>query len=243
MTRCVPVRRTDRVRRGARRVVVGREPVRAPLPHVAGHVVQPEAVRRERVDRRGAVPAVGAACSRPGTLPATRSCGARRRARARRPTGTAAARARRGPRTPTRPRSAAGSPAHAQYACASSHETWTTGWSLRSVEVRLRALGVRPVRAEHLAPPRRAGRRRGCPGSRRAAGRRTRTTSRTARRRSRDRSPATNCRKSRVRDRLGVDEERPQRHLVDRALAVGLRSRESSVPMRNAPPSSRTISR
>ena len=58
MTRCVP----RRVRAGSRRAVavVRRvEPVGAPLPHVAGHVVQPEAVRREGVDRRRAGEAVG----------------------------------------------------------------------------------------------------------------------------------------------------------------------------------------
>src|SRR5438045_1314554 len=40
------------------RRMIPTEPVRAPLPGVAGHVVEAEAVRRERVDRCGAVVAV-----------------------------------------------------------------------------------------------------------------------------------------------------------------------------------------
>ena len=50
---------------------------------------------------------VGERCCRPGTRPATRSCGARRRARARRPTGRRRPPGRRARRTPTRPPSAA----------------------------------------------------------------------------------------------------------------------------------------
>src|SRR5262249_39752231 len=43
------------VRVAVARVVVAAEPVGAPLPGVAGHVVQPEAIGKERVDRAGAV--------------------------------------------------------------------------------------------------------------------------------------------------------------------------------------------
>ena len=40
-------------------VVIAAEPVRAPLPHVAGHVVQPVAIGRERADRGRSGKAVG----------------------------------------------------------------------------------------------------------------------------------------------------------------------------------------
>ena len=164
------------------------EPVRAPLPHVAGDVVQPEAVRRERVDGRGAVPTVGARVSARERRPARRSCGARRRARARRPRGTAAA-------EPPR--------------AACSHSASVGSRVPRPRAVRLRVVprdvhdgvvrprpsrsdcgpsGCAPVGAEHLAPPRRRRDAARCPGSRRAAARRTRTTSRTLGARSRGRS-------------------------------------------------------
>ena len=47
-------------------------------------------------------------------------------------------------------------PDHAQYATESPHDTWTTGWSARSVELGLRAFGVAPVGSHDLPPPRRA---------------------------------------------------------------------------------------
>ena len=74
----------------------------------------------ERGDRRGAEVAVGRACSRSGTFPATRSCGAHRRARGRRPTETRRGRVRRAPRTPTPLRSAAARPAQPRTPSASS---------------------------------------------------------------------------------------------------------------------------
>ena len=64
-------------------------PVRAPLPDVAGHVVEAVAVRREGVHRARAVEAVGERVLARERRPARRSSGARRRARARRPRGTA----------------------------------------------------------------------------------------------------------------------------------------------------------
>ena len=83
-------------------------PVGAPLPDVAGHVVQAVAVGRERLHRGGALEAVGRRCSGAGTRPARcwrsdRRVGAARR----RPRRRACRPARRGRRTPTRPRSAA----------------------------------------------------------------------------------------------------------------------------------------
>ena len=109
MTRCVPCSGPVGSRRGAVPVRRRVEPVGAPLPHVAGHVVQAESVRLEGVDGRRPGEAVGARVGSPGTSPGTRSSGARRRARARRPTGTPSRAGRRGRRTPTRLRSAASS--------------------------------------------------------------------------------------------------------------------------------------
>ncbi len=99
--------RSARVRALVACVEVAAEPVRAPLPHVPGHVVETERVRCEGVDGAGAEEAVVARVARRETLPARRSCDVCRPARARRPTGTGAARARRARRTPTRPRSVA----------------------------------------------------------------------------------------------------------------------------------------
>src|SRR6478609_7982273 len=48
-----PVGGTCGILARASRVVARVVPVRAPLPHIAGDVVEPEAVRRERVDGRG----------------------------------------------------------------------------------------------------------------------------------------------------------------------------------------------
>ena len=102
--------RSHGVRAPFARVEVGTEPVRAPLPHVPGRVVQPVSVRLEGVDRAGAVEAVRErVVGRERALPDVHAVRARP-APARRPTGTAAPRARRAPRTPTRPRSAAACP-------------------------------------------------------------------------------------------------------------------------------------
>ena len=60
---------------------------------------------------------------------------------------------------------------------ASSHETCTTGWSPRSLEVDCRAFGMTPVGPFDLPPPRRRRRRRWLAESRRAGSRRRRTTS------------------------------------------------------------------
>ena len=131
MERCVPRRGPLRVRAPVAGVEVGAEPVRAPLPDVAGHVVQSVAVGREGVDRAGAVEAVLDTCSRAGRCPARRSCGARRPARARRPTGTPCPRARRARRTPIRPRSAAACRPSRSRPARRSSVTCTTGWSMR----------------------------------------------------------------------------------------------------------------
>ena len=83
-----------RARRGSGRVACGGlavvrrvEPVGAPLPHVAGDVVEAEAVRRVGVDRAPSPRSRRRRCCA-GTCPGRRSSGARRPARARRPTGT-----------------------------------------------------------------------------------------------------------------------------------------------------------
>ena len=81
---------------------------RRPLPHVAGHVVQPVAVRSERADRRCALEAVAPPGSRQGNSPChVLAIVPTVRARARRPRRTRRRPARRARRTPTRPRSAA----------------------------------------------------------------------------------------------------------------------------------------
>ena len=59
MTRLVPCSGPCRIVLGRRPVVAGVVPVGTPFPHVAGHVVQAVAVRRERIDRRGPEVAVG----------------------------------------------------------------------------------------------------------------------------------------------------------------------------------------
>ena len=101
-------RPADRSDRGAGcAVVAGIEPVGAPLPHVAGHVVQAEAVGRESVDRCGAGEPVGARCCRSGTCPGTRSCDACPPGSRSSPHGKRRRRARRARRTPTPLRSAA----------------------------------------------------------------------------------------------------------------------------------------
>ena len=182
--------------------------VGAPLPDVAGHVVQAVAVGgyastgRCRSSRR-----------RRSWLgerrPATRSSGARRRARARRPTGRPRRRGRRGRRTPTRPRSAAARRPRRRTRRRRASDTCTTGWSARSPRSDCGPSGCAqsaPSTWRHhgaAATPR-------VGGSRRAAGRRRRTTSRSARHRdvAGDPGEAAN---SRVRHRAGADREAAER--------------------------------
>ena len=200
--------------------VPGRGPaVGRPLPHVAGHVVQPVAVGRERPDGcRPGVPVL-LRVARPGTCPGRRSSGARRPVSASRPTGSAAARGRRAPRTPTPPRWAVGAPAQAQYACASSHETWTTGWSARSATSLCGPSGWRPVGALHLAPPRRLD---DAPGGWEVVGQEPTEHERRAHALGVRDVPGRRDElgELRVRDRVTVQSERAQLDRPHRALAV-----------------------
>ena len=130
-------------------------PVGAPLPDVAGHVVEAVAVRREGVHRARCRSSRRQRVLAAGTRPARRSSGARRRARARRPRGTAAPRGRRAPRTPTRPRSAGACPPSRSRPAASFQRDVHDRMVRALVEVGLRTLRLAPVRALDLAPPRR----------------------------------------------------------------------------------------
>ncbi len=97
----LPARLADRLHVG-----VGAVPVAAPLPHVAGHVEEAVAVRRETLDRRTPLEAIRRRGSSSGRPPATSCTAAPSRCRARRPRRTRRPTARPALRTPTRLRSA-----------------------------------------------------------------------------------------------------------------------------------------
>ena len=200
MTRCVPDSGPVGSWRCTGSVVGGIEPVGAPLPHVAGHVVQTEAVRWERVDRRRAgVPVGRRVVARERALEDVHPVFAigfevvaprvhRRRATATRgvlPLGL-------------RGQPSAGPPAV------------RLGVVPRDVDDRMIAPGRRarnPDRRGGASRPRAPGattarrRRRGCLESHRAGSRRTRTTTRSVRPRSRNRSARRTSRNGRSKRR------------------------------------------
>ena len=116
-----------RVARLVTRVRVEPEPVGAPLPHVAGDVVQTQVVGGERVDRRGGEEAVGG-----GVAAGERSL---EHVHAVLAAGLEVVAPREGGADPSAARralpfglaSAGASPVHRQYATASCHDTCTTG--------------------------------------------------------------------------------------------------------------------
>ena len=188
MTRAAPRCGPRGIGARAARVVPGVEPVGGPLPDVPGHVGQPVAVRRVGADGGGADEAVGAGVALREAGPGRRSSGARRRAPARRPTGSGDGRGRRARRTPTRPRSAAASPTTRRTPARRSRRRARPG-GRRGPPGRIAGPRGDPTRrrAPAATTPRR--RPRASAGSRPAAGPRTRTTSRSARPRSGGRSP------------------------------------------------------
>ena len=143
--------------------------------------MQPEAVGRVGADGAGADPAVGAGVVAAGSRPGRRSSGARRRARARRPTGSASLRCRREPPAPIRPRWGGG--------CRSTRRTRRRRASSRGRRgglrgPRCRCAVPRGGASRRPRPPATTGsrRRRASGGSRRAGARRTRRRSRSPRR-------------------------------------------------------------
>ena len=159
------------------------EPVRRPLPDVAGHVVEAVAVGRERASPARSPRSRRRRCSAAGKSPCQTFILCSPPGSSSSPQGYA---------FPSSPPRAANShsasvgsraPAQAQYASASCHETWTTGWSSRSAIDECGPSGCAPVGAFDLPPPGGLHDAFAWAESHPAAGRRRRTTTRTAPRR------------------------------------------------------------
>ena len=215
------------------------EPVGAPLPDVAGHVVQAEAVRRERGRPAPCRESRRRGCCRSGNVPCQTFIDARRRASARHPTESAAARARRVPRTPTRPRS--------EVACRPTRSTRE-----RRSTTRGRPDGRGAPRARSAGPPDGASWRRR-PAATRAPPRRRASAEVVGEQPGEDERPtealglgdvtgrADEASESVVGHRRCVDPERRKLDLARRALAVGGVPLASLVPIMNLPPAIRVV--
>ena len=147
-----PLRVASHTARGLFGIGVRAIPIRAPFPDVAGHVVQAVAVGRELADGRDAGEAVLGGIAARGTAPARCWPSTCRPGETHRPRSKAGRPCRRGPRIPTRPRSAA--------ACRPSgrkprhlHRRHARRDIRRGRRCCWRALGMPPVGPLHVAPP------------------------------------------------------------------------------------------